>query len=242
MRPSRSSDHKVLVQEDFSRPLRAGRNSPTRRAAAGAVSSSRWTKPFIRGAPLWVGIAVSLLAVVLLIGMLPDKPDKTVTIVAGNPSFGIVTATPEQASEFSGPGCQNSYDQACGEFIPDPQPDENQPIAITIAVTPAKPKVGEVVTFAVEANDPDAQIDRDCVGGNYGDQFSDPKTCSAPVCLAQYGKWSPPPKRPDQVQFTFQHIYSSPGKYEVSYPFVSYRGCGNPFYSQSEGRQTVMVR
>lgn len=72
--------------------------------------------------------------------------DETVTIVAEDPAYGSVPATPQQVEEFTeegAPKCQNSYDEACGTFRYDPQPEENSPIVVAIRFSPAKPKVGE---------------------------------------------------------------------------------------------------
>jgi hypothetical protein len=198
---------------------------------------SRWASR-ARGF-LWTGLAAVLFSAVFL-GR--GSEAQTRTVVGEDPQESTIAATPEQARQLGGTSCRNSYDEACGPFRYERQPDKNQPLKVDVRVSPSRPKAGQEVTFTVVANDPDATIDRECVGGHYGDGLSDPKSCSSAICFAQHGTWTPPPKRSDRLQMTFRHVYSAAGTYEAAFPFLSSGECGNPFDSRSDGLVNVTVR
>lgn len=138
------------------------------------------------------------------------------------------------------PGCHNSYDEGCGPFRYDPRPPTGTPLEVTVRITPARPKVGDRVRFTVVAQD-DATIDRQCVGGDYGDGAIDARTCAVPVCLELHGRWTPPAKEPDSARLTFTHTYQAAGTYQASFPFVSAEQCSNPYADRAVGTVTFTV-
>lgn len=157
----------------------------------------------------------------------PNKPSPTASTT--------VEPTPT-ASESSMPSpslhCRNSTNSKCGPFRWDPEP-RNEPIRLTIEVSPKSPRVGEEVTFSVVAEDPDAQFQE---SGGYAFNPDFPATQpqpSGPVALPiticstiAYGPWDLPPKTPDRMTREFRHRYEEAGTYRAVFGFETRTGGG----------------
>src|SRR5262245_38037189 len=65
-----------------------------------------------------------------------------------------VTSTTEGGTTTTELVCRNSTDERCGDFYYD-WPEADRPTVITIELSPAAPRIGELVTFTVTIDDPD---------------------------------------------------------------------------------------
>ncbi len=127
--------------------------------------------------------------------------------------------------------------QGCGPLTFDPRPDSNSEMAIDVEVSPSMPRVGQVVSFHIDARDIDARISSQCSVASYGENIG------GPACLtsvdereAIYGIWKPPPAAPpDRHEFEFRFAYRESGAYTATFDIYSGSGykpiCGfpNPF-------------
>jgi hypothetical protein len=151
------------------------------------------------------------------------------------------TTTAPTATTTTGPVCHNSYDDRCGPFRWDPQPD-NEPLTVQVTTTTPTARAGEPVTFHVVVDDPDHRIDRGCDDEDFGE---DGRSC-APSCSLPpqpHGQWSPPPKQPDHYETDTTHVYAAPGTYRVRIAYTSgvCDGADNPYGSQGTGTATVTI-
>jgi hypothetical protein len=115
---------------------------------------------------------------------------------------------------------------------------------VKVTYAPASPLRGEVVTFGVTVEDPDARITRNFNNRrDYGDGVVEQAPPSPATCPDAFGPWTPPEKMPDRIETTFQHVYASAGTYTASFTFESTSGCigGDPYGSRSTGSVTVTV-
>jgi len=141
--------------------------------------------------------------------------------------------------------CRNSYDPACGPFSWDPAPDPNQPITGGVS-GPPNAKAGEKVTFVVNATDPDATPLQEC-NIDYGDGTGvhcDPRPVVDPsYCPKQYGPWTPPAKKQgDLKNSSWEHTFTAPGEYDVSFDIRSaMQECNNPYASQAVAHARIVV-
>lgn len=159
--------------------------------------------------------------------------------VGFEPFTGQPLATCRGTKNAPPPVCRDSYDDRCGPFRWDPQP-ENQPLRVAVTAASAASKVGEPIQFHVVVDDPDTHIDRHCPGLDYGDKsercFSAGADCAAGY--EPYGAWSPPRKRPDHLETAVTHTYRAIGTYTVRFTYYSESSCapgGDPY--RSEGKR-----
>ena len=141
--------------------------------------------------------------------------------------------------------CRNSYDPACGPFSWDPPPDPNQPITGTVN-GPQTAKAGEKVTFTVNGTDPDAAPLQEC-NVDFGDGTAvhcDPRPAIDPsYCPKQYGPWTPPAKKEGTLKNSpWEHTFTAPGNYQVSFDIRSaMQECNNPYASVANAQTTIVV-
>jgi hypothetical protein len=114
--------------------------------------------------------------------------------------------------------CRNSLNSACGPFYWDPPPEPNRhPLTATLTFAPAAPKVGEIVTFRLVADDPDGptidEISSD--GVDYGDGTPYRIGVVLVECLG-WGPWTPPPQQPFHFEASYEHVYGAAGTYTVT--------------------------
>jgi hypothetical protein len=136
--------------------------------------------------------------------------------------------------------CRNSRDPACGPFVWDPPPGPNQPLTVTIAVSPEAPRAGETVTFRVVLDDPDGdslRAQHDDV--DYGDGGPTVGVGGHVNCAPGSGPWDSA-ARPVHEELVFTHVYAQPGTYTATFPFTTYGNCAyGP--SAATARPTVTV-
>lgn len=136
--------------------------------------------------------------------------------------------------------CRNSRDPACGPFVWDPPPGPNQPLTVTIAVSPEAPRAGETVTFRVVLDDPDGdslRASHDDV--DYGDGGPTVGVGGHVDCAPGFGPWDSA-ARPVHEELVFTHVYAQPGTYTATFPFTTYGNCAyGP--SAATARPTVTV-
>jgi hypothetical protein len=144
-------------------------------------------------------------------------PSTSVTPTVADPTGTTETTTTVKA------GCHNSYDPACGPLRYAP-PLTNEPARLEItSVTPAVPKVGEMVTFTLRARDPDSLFSASTVwcngGGRAGSTFGDGEgggqVCIADCVGAGSGTWDPPAPQPSDLTFHSDHVYKRAGTFAV---------------------------
>lgn len=139
--------------------------------------------------------------------------------------------------------CRNSMNPACGPLVYDPPPAANQPLTVEVTFLPPIPKVGDVVAFYAVAVDPDAGIIRDA---NIVERYSDGRVGTWPIatasCVGRFGPWDPPPPgRPDRVEKTFTHVFTTSGTHTATFGFSSSVGCEDPYAGRGEMTVTVIV-
>jgi hypothetical protein len=188
-------------------------------------------------------IAFVTFALVVYIGTIRTVVTKATEPAVVRPAQASTTApTIVASSSPTSLVCRNSTDPSCGPFEWVPPPAAKAPISIEIEVLTQAPKAGEPVAFDVHAQHPQEAIDPECGGGDYGDGLADPHNCRAGVCLPRFGPWDTPAPNPGDLQKTFQHTYSAPGVYTVSFSFVTVPSvCGSPYESQGSASVAVTV-
>ncbi len=139
--------------------------------------------------------------------------------------------------------CHNSHDPACGplRFVPR---FVNAPATVNITSTPAKPLVGQTVTFRVHIADPDSGKYAASPGCYPSGQFGDGAGPDLPVCVAScavsgYGPWDPPKTEPADLTYTFRHEYAKAGNYTAEFSLLLAQ-C-EPWSSPARGSTVVKV-
>jgi hypothetical protein len=168
----------------------------------------------------------------------PPPASSTSTITTTTTTRPPTITTTTRPRPTTTPICGNSQDPACGPFRWDPQPPPNQPLTVSVTVSPVPAVAGEVVSFHVVAEDPDGQITGQTV--EYGDGSGEGAD-SQPQCAAAHGPWSPPAGTPDRVERTYQHTYARPGSYTVVFRYRSFGPCPDPAIYGNAGHVTVPV-
>lgn len=185
-----------------------------------------------------------------------DQPGTTVVDGDTTTTTPPTSTTTTQRPTTTTTTCRNSTEPSCGDFYWDPPPAPNQPVTVTVTVSPSNPRVGDTVTFHVVAEDPDWALlrpmwvddgeDRHCdVTHEFGDEPTR-KRCWVPGCAApaRHGPWTPPDPRPDRHEVTLTHAYRAAGTYRASFPATSYHCDSSPYQSEPEwgvGSVTVTV-
>lgn len=119
--------------------------------------------------------------------------------------------------------CRNSREPACGPFSWDPEPAGNQPVNVTATVRTPNPKVGELVTFDVVAEDPDHAMTNNCSEVRMGDGYAADGPCTPPPeCGPHHGQWTPPAREPGRITPAYAHTYQAPGEYTATFTFRSW--------------------
>lgn len=154
--------------------------------------------------------------------------------------------SPDNTASMAVPtACRNSYEERCGPFSWDPQPS-NEPIKIEVSFSPSAPRAGEEVIFSVLVTDPDAPIQTSSYAVGFGDPgvpSGHPQGASFACPKKAYGPWTPPKKVRGSANFSFTHVYQSPGTYTGKFFFRSHNEatCGHDAYG-SLGEQAVSVQ
>ncbi len=141
--------------------------------------------------------------------------------------------------------CRNSTDPACGPVYWDPPPEPNQPLTVQVTSSPAEPRAGEIVTFHVVVEDPDAEVYKEHnQERDWGDGTSDVSSSIHGDSILMYGPWTPPSRNGSRHEASFEHVYSEPGTYTARFSFASFSGCAgrDPYGSQGQATVTVTVR
>jgi hypothetical protein len=136
------------------------------------------------------------------------------------------TPEPEASSPGADEDCTNSFEPDCGPFHWIKQPGPNQPLHISIDHAPMNPTVGEVVTVTVKLSDADAPVFGSSLNGTWGDDglgLIPPLTCGP----APHGGWTPPDPTAGSESFTFTHVYSEAGTFDVG--FAGSSSSGDPW-------------
>lgn len=135
--------------------------------------------------------------------------------VSGHPSSSptprTLAADPDEPSPEPTTRCRDSFDEACGPFVWDPEPRVNRPVSITITFEPAEPVVGQEVTFTVTVRDRDAPHVGisfwDTGGGRPGGYREEADR----LCREGHGAWTPPEPRAGEGTFTYSSTYDRSG-------------------------------
>ena len=136
--------------------------------------------------------------------------------------------------------CVNSFDPACGPLHWVPAPGPNQPTTTSLSPATAHSIVGQAVSFAARANDPDASIA--CHWVLFGDEQAG--LIPAISMQRQYGRWNTPAKHAGTYSATLTHTYAKPGTYRVQFGARSGDGCSNdynPYGGESVSTATVTI-
>ena len=138
--------------------------------------------------------------------------------------------TVQQTTTTTAP-CRNSTESRCGTRRWDPEPAENQfPVVQNIMAAPGTPTVGQVVSFTVTVTELDHTLVNACGILSFGDNTSQPQgNCQPRPCDAQFGPWTPPSRSPGSRTFTFQHIYTTPGDFDLRFQLESRDNCWDPY-------------
>jgi len=120
--------------------------------------------------------------------------------------------------------CLNSYDSACGDFYWDPPPGSNEPLTVTVTVSPSSAQVGDLVTVHVTATDPDAEIR--CRAFYWGDEPYELGWAS--TWLSPHGRWETPAKVLGELSEAYTHSYAKPGTFRISFSAGSGACRANP--------------
>ena len=149
-----------------------------------------------------------------------DTTATTVDRVAPTTDTTDTTAAITTDTTTGGPGCRNSTDPQCGPFFYD-WPVDNRPAAISIVASPARPAIGEKVTFTVTIDDPDGRpisrcysFDPDAMHVEPSGQANTTVICADGVAPG-YGPWDPPP--PWHAVETYDITYQVAGDHVVRY-------------------------
>lgn len=151
-----------------------------------------------------------------------------------------MAAAPQQQA-----GCRNSTDPACGEFRWDPQPTNN-PMTVVVRASTTNPRVGELVTFDVEATDDTRFVPapQNCrIHQQYGDEGFGWGGCDYGCDIPpQYGPWDPPAATEGRVVDRFTHTYERPGSYVATFDYESGEPCTrDPYVSRGQATITITV-
>jgi len=173
------------------------------------------------------------------------KPAPAAKAPSGSPPPTASTGTSKPSGFTPTSTCHNSYDPSCGPFSWQPAPDANQPISGQVTPSNKTVRAGDKVTFTVTGTDPDASPLQECnidFGDNQG-YHCDPRPSIDPsYCPAQYGPWTPPAKQQGTVNTTWDHTYTQPGTYTITFNVRSaMQDCNNPYASQADLKTTVVV-
>jgi hypothetical protein len=201
------------------------------------------------------GLAVGAALLVVVIATLPfalRDSDTGRIHVATEPVPEVTTTTttePEVTTTelTAGPTttalvCRNSTNPACGPFRWDPEPAANQPLTADVTYTPTNPKVGDEVTFTVQAVDPDASpVSDHCdfAGSEPAVQFGEKgyvAGCPLALCTPsdQYGAWTPPKPVRTEKSFVYRHTYMAGGNFDMTAQlFSGPGGCSNYPYGNN---------
>jgi hypothetical protein len=202
-------------------------STPNRDIPARAPSRRRLTQ-----AVLGV-VALSLVATGALV------THKTASVRPSSPAATKARGTTIKAPAAS-PGCVNTFDPSCGPFHWEPQPDSNEPMAITLTASAAQGVVGKAVDFTAGAIDPDATIA--CHWIFYGDE---PAALAPALTINQrYGTWKPPAKHRGELHLAYSHTYAKPGTYHVQFGAGSGNSCRsnyNPYGEESAKAVTISI-
>ena len=147
-----------------------------------------------------------------------------------------LTTTTSPARATTPLACRNSREPACGAFRWDPPPPANQPMRLSVTVTPSQPRVGQKVTFQVVAEDPDGDITGERV--DYGDGGGQ-SVPGQPSCATAHGPWTPPKATSGRLAKTYEHSYSAAGNFTAAFTFRSHGPCPDPTVYASEGSLSV---
>lgn len=217
------------------------------RAPVVATTPTTVARPLVRAAGDELGFAPPL-----FVGTSPDTPVTTTPMTTSTSTTSTSTTStivrPKPVTTTTGAPCRNSSAPACGPFRFEPQPGQDRPMTVRVAVKPAAPRPGEQVVFQVTLTDPD--------GASYGATlfgFGDSGLgeISNDVCT-RFGPWDPPLPDPAHSSETLDipHTYFGAGTYVASFGFdagpfscvdsVTGRG-DRPYASSATGTVTVVV-
>jgi hypothetical protein len=126
--------------------------------------------------------------------------------------------------------CRNSTDVRCGFFHWDPPPPNQMPTIGPMNMTPASPTAGQTVKIEVTVNEGDHALNNACATLRWGDGITS-GSCPQPPCITdRYGPWDPPPRPSGGTRtFTFEHVYASPGSYDILFEVESRDDCRDPY-------------
>ncbi|MGI9022900.1 MAG: hypothetical protein ACR2HV_06675 [Acidimicrobiales bacterium] len=145
----------------------------------------------------------------------------------------------EETTVPTAPACRNSFDPACGSFFWDPQPGSNQPINVSVTMSPTDPAPGEPVNFTVTVTDPDHEVSQNCAVIDYGDGVVDQRPCRSFECQAAFGPWDTPAKRTGREVYTFIRPYAA-GNWVARFTFRTDRDlCRDPYGNEGTGQINV---
>ena len=137
--------------------------------------------------------------------------------------------------------CRNSYNPACGPFRWDPAPAPAGNWTVSVQYSPAKPVVGDTVTFTVTISDPNTSV-YTCGHVTFGAGGPDQNCESVSAsCPTRYGPWDPPAKRPDSVTTGYTYRYDKPGNYTFSVTYPVGNPCYDPYQTQASASQSFTV-
>jgi plastocyanin len=168
-------------------------------------------------------------------GVDPQASTTTTTAKAATPA----TAAPSPTTTIV---CHNSYDKRCGTFFWSPKPAPADHTAMTFKISPAAPKAGDNVTFAVHVSEPNTVVGP-CSKIEFGDGLG--IACSGPSaptsCPTRYGGWTPPAKQPHETDDSFVHRFDKAGTYTVTVENPLGTHCYDPWEGSVKGTITVTV-
>ena len=134
------------------------------------------------------------------------------TSTTGPKTAATTTATHASTTSTSAArSCRMSHDPACGAFYFDPAPLPDQPVRISVTVSPSHPAVGQTVTFHVVMDDADGAIG--CIGLVDDGYTAHSNECGLPPVCDRFGAWPPPPPAPGHLAQDFTETYKRPGQY-----------------------------
>jgi hypothetical protein len=165
----------------------------------------------------------------------------TSSSILGSTATSTTGAPPTSTSTLV---CHNSTNPACGPLHYG-SPITNQGATLEIVkISPARPTLGQTVTFTLRAVDPDSRfvlagIWCDNSGYSFGDNslgYACAVTCAV---VNEYGPWDPPPAQPSDLTFTMAHAYTAAGTFHAKFG-VTAEACG-PRTSMASADVTVTI-